>query len=119
VREYLQASDLFIFLSLRENFSLSILEALCTGLPSLLTRVGGAPMGPHETGWGELVDIDAPIDLVLEKILGLLAIRTQWPAMAITSRRIVADGYTIQAVRDRYLRLFDELQSRTQSTVAG
>jgi glycosyltransferase involved in cell wall biosynthesis len=119
VPEYLQASDLFIFLSLRENFSLSILEALCTGLPSLLTRVGGAPMGPHETGWGELVDIDAPIDLVLEKILGLLAIRTQWPAMAITSRRIVADGYTIQAVRDRYLRLFDELQSRTQSTVAG
>ena len=42
VSEYLRASDVFIFLSHFEGFSLSILEALATGLPSIVTNVGGA-----------------------------------------------------------------------------
>ena len=40
VNEYLQASDVFVFPSDYEGFSLSILEAMSVGLPLVSTRVG-------------------------------------------------------------------------------
>jgi glycosyltransferase involved in cell wall biosynthesis len=43
IEEYLQAADLGLFASDSESFCLSILEAMCFGVPSVATRVGGIP----------------------------------------------------------------------------
>ncbi len=43
IEDYLQAADLGLFTSDSESFCLSILEAMCFGVPSVATRVGGIP----------------------------------------------------------------------------
>ncbi len=43
IEDYLQAADLGVFASETESFCLSILEAMCFGVPSVATRVGGIP----------------------------------------------------------------------------
>ena len=53
--EYLQASDIFVFPSDYEGFSLSILEAMTAGLPLVSTRVGIAAELEQGASFGFLV----------------------------------------------------------------
>lgn len=111
VLDYLQASDLFISLSEGEAFSVSILEALSVGLPSILTRVGGAP-DKSEGDWGELLQVRAPTAAALTQVQRLLARQAEWPRMSAVARHIVERHYTIKAVVRRYLVLFEEMNNR-------
>jgi N-acetyl-alpha-D-glucosaminyl L-malate synthase BshA len=43
IEDYIQAADLGLFTSESESFCLSILEAMCFGVPSVATSVGGIP----------------------------------------------------------------------------
>jgi N-acetyl-alpha-D-glucosaminyl L-malate synthase BshA len=43
IEDYLQAADVGLFTSESESFCLSILEAMCFGVPSVATQVGGIP----------------------------------------------------------------------------
>jgi len=53
VAPYLQAADLFVLPSIAEGFSISLLEALSSALPAVVTNVGGAAdIIDHKTnGW--------------------------------------------------------------------
>jgi len=56
VAAHLQASDCFCLLSDYENYSNAVVEAMATGLPVLVSRVGGFPMQVNEGLNGYLVD---------------------------------------------------------------
>lgn len=51
VAPYLAASDLYVSLSTSESFGLANAEALCAGLPSVCTAVGGVPEVLGEGAW--------------------------------------------------------------------
>jgi len=69
----MRASDAFALTSLSEAASLTVIEAMATGLPSVLTHVGGNP------------------ELVRHEQEGLLFPRSDWAGCAVAIRRIFTD----------------------------
>jgi glycosyltransferase involved in cell wall biosynthesis len=108
VHEYLQASDLFVFPSDYEGFSLSILEAMTAGLPMVSTRVGVAAELESTWGFGLLV---APKDRTafrdaLRRLLEDGALRAQ---MGANAQAAVRERYSLSAEARRYVDVFAEL----------
>lgn len=105
VEQYLQACDAFIFLSHFEAFSLSMLEALATGLPSIVTDVGGARevIQPHT--WGSIVPIRADAATLVREVDWLLSRRHDWPLMGQLARAAVEQRYSMAAVAQQYAAL--------------
>jgi glycosyltransferase involved in cell wall biosynthesis len=108
VNEYLQVSDLFVFPSDYEGFSLSILEAMTAGLPMVSTRVGLAAELEDRGRFGLLVP---PKDKMafrdaLRRLLADAALRSE---MGTTARALVSEQYSTGAEARRYLQLFTEL----------
>lgn len=109
VSEYLQASDVFIFLSHSEAFSLSILEAVATGLPSIVTNVGVAPEVVQHHEWGVLVDAEAPVETILNEVEWLMSRHDTWPSMGHAARSIIVTNYAMPVIALQYIDLFDRL----------
>jgi glycosyltransferase involved in cell wall biosynthesis len=108
VHEYLQASDVFVFPSDYEGFSLSILEAMTAALPMVSTRVGIAAELAHTCRFGLLVpprDRAAFRDAI-RRLLPDAALRAELGANA---RAAVVAQYSVTEEARRYLGLFEEL----------
>jgi glycosyltransferase involved in cell wall biosynthesis len=71
VIDFLGLIDVVVFPTLREAFSLAILEAMCSGRAVVATRVGGIPELIHHEVNGLLVDPERP-DQLAEAVLRLL-----------------------------------------------
>jgi glycosyltransferase involved in cell wall biosynthesis len=110
VRSWLQSSDLFALLSSNEGFSCSLLEAMSTGLPSVVS------------------DIPANTQLIEDGVHGLVAPLRDEPAIAralvrlledpplrrkcaAAARQRVVDNYSMDKVIDLYESLFTEVLS--------
>ena len=108
VHEYLQASDLFVFPSDYEGFSLSILEAMAAGLPMVCTRVGIAAELADSCRFGLLVpprDRESFRD-ALQRLLPDAALRAE---LGTNARAAVQNRYSLAAEARRYLEVFAEL----------
>jgi glycosyltransferase involved in cell wall biosynthesis len=108
VHEYLQASDVFVFPSDYEGFSLSILEAMTAALPMVCTRVGIAAELADSCRFGLLVpprDRESFRD-ALQRLLPDAAQRAE---MGANARAAVQSQYSLAAEARRYLDVFAEL----------
>ncbi|MDP9009195.1 MAG: glycosyltransferase family 4 protein [Pseudomonadota bacterium] len=108
VDEYLQASDLFVFPSDYEGFSLSILEAMMVGLPMVTTRVGIAAELEGHGRFGLLVPPKNKMAFrdALRLLLQDSSLRAEMGSMA---RAMVQAQYSCDAEARQYLDLFAEL----------
>ncbi|HEX4241929.1 MAG TPA: glycosyltransferase family 4 protein [Steroidobacteraceae bacterium] len=108
VHEYLKASDLFVFSSDYEGFSLSILEAMSVGLPLVSTRVGIAAELEAHAEFGLLVP---PKDerALRDALRTLLPDADRRAAMGRAARSLVQSQYSLGAEAGRYLDLFGTL----------
>lgn len=105
---FLQAVDLFVMPSVSEGFSLSTLEALACGLPTVATTVGAIPDMVTDGTTGKLV---APDDLpaLLGAICQLLANRGAWGAMGSAARSNVVEHYSLSSTARQLLDLYQRL----------
>jgi len=116
VDAYLRAADLFILPSAAEGLSLSMLEAMASGLPVLVTKVGGAAdvitQGIH--GW--LIPPDAPAALE-SSILQLLVDEGLRARLGQNARQHVTAQYSMAYVAQEHLALYRQvIQSRKGET---
>ncbi len=113
VHEYLQASDVFVFPSDYEGFSLSILEAMTAGLPMVCTRVGIAAELADSCHFGLLVS-PGDRDGFRDALQRLLPDAPQRAEMGANARAAVQGQYSLAAEARRYLDLFAELGEHRQ-----
>lgn len=110
VAPYLKAADLFLLPSATEGLSNALLEAMASGLPAIVTNVGGAPdlIEHQQSGW--LIPPDQPIALQdgLQCLLGDSNMRT---ALGQKARRRVMQEYGLHAVADRLCALYETVRA--------
>jgi glycosyltransferase involved in cell wall biosynthesis len=104
----LHASDIFCHLSLTDGLSNAMLEAMATGLPCVISRVGGNPEVVEDGGSAFVVP---PSDHrhAADRLLELLSDPGRRQAMGARSRQIVEDKFTAEHMVQRFIALYDQL----------
>ena len=115
VVDYLQASDVYVFPSEYEGFSLALTEALACGLPAIATRVGSAE-DVITNGENGLLIANKDYRELQAALETLLAQPEQWPHMAAAARRSIEAKFSLAAMTDAYLHEFGKLTRSTQAT---
>ncbi|MCB1689034.1 MAG: glycosyltransferase family 4 protein [Halioglobus sp.] len=113
VENYLRAADVFILASNREGTPNSVLEAMATGLPCLVTPFLGISAGIGQPGEHyQLVEREP--EAIAAALTGLLQNDTLATAYAERGQRYVVDNVDQQLSLDRYVALYQELAAAAQ-----
>jgi glycosyltransferase involved in cell wall biosynthesis len=104
VPKLLKASDMYVSASHREGMSMSLLEAMAAGLPTVATRVGDAPKMFTE-GSGVLVQPEDPNQLA-KAINSLLADPARMREMGRAAGERVVTKFGLKAWADEYINLY-------------
>lgn len=116
VAPFLKAADLFVLPSDAEGLSNSLLEAMASGLPAVVTNVGAAPelVKSGETGWlippGDRDALSAALCTALDQFQML-------PLYGTQAREFVVRNYSISAVVEQLIELYKEVQLGASKTV--
>ncbi len=108
VLSFLKLSNLFCLLSRSEGFSNAILEAMATGLPCVVTKVGGNPEAVEEGQSGFVVPSE-DANTAADRILTLLRYPDRAKQMGEVGRRVIASKFTVEAMVSRWAKLYDDL----------
>lgn len=108
ISELLRDADLFILPSLREGLPISLLEAMATGLPCIVSKVGEMPGVIRDGSNGLLIEPGASAPLA-DAIARLCADREQAAALAGEARRTVEQNFSIDNTTTEYLRAYSRL----------
>jgi len=115
VADYLQAADLYILPSDYEGFGVGIIEALATGLPTLLTPVGVAPQLVRDGENGFLFPV-RDREAMIRAIDTAMTVRARWPEIGARARAAV-EGMGLETVVQEYVQLCADLVGgRSNST---
>ena len=111
VHEILPAADVFVLSSVSEGVSITLLEAMATGVPICATDVGGnAEVVAHgETGWLSPRNDPAALSEHLDRMLGDNALRDR---MAQAGRQRLFERFTQKPMHDRYAELYRTMTHR-------
>jgi glycosyltransferase involved in cell wall biosynthesis len=108
VENYLRAADLFILASSREGTPNSVLEAMATGLPCLVTPFLGMSAGIGKAGEHyQLVEREP--EAIAAALTGLLENAAMGEAFGERAQRYVVEHVDQQRSLDRYAALYQEL----------
>lgn len=102
--QYLAAFDLFVLATYKENFALTLLEALCAKLPCLATDTGGSPdvvladtgtAPAHATGW---LFKPASTDSLRSTLVTALNQKEKWHDFGQHGHKLVTDNFDFNHV---------------------
>lgn len=109
ITSYYSASDVFVFPTAYEAFSLATLEAVASGLPILATRVNGTEELIKEGYNGFLIERN-PKDIA-EKINILIEDDNLRKQMSKNARR-TAENYSWDKIAKRYVEVYEEVSRK-------
>jgi glycosyltransferase involved in cell wall biosynthesis len=108
VENYLRAADLFVLASNREGTPNSVLEAMATGLPCLVTPFLGISEGIGRAG-EHYQRVDRSSEAIAQGLAGLLESAQRRSELSQRGLRFVVDNLDQQISLDRYAALYEEL----------
>lgn len=110
VKETLLASDVFVFPTLHENLSNSLLEAATVGLPIIATNVGGNPEVIEHNKSGLLINPDNVGELTdaLLQVIEDSSLRTDLGKQAVVK---IESEYTQEKIFERMAEMYDKVLS--------
>ena len=108
IPEVLNALDIFVLPSLREGLSLSLLEAMASGVPIIASRTGGIPEVFGAIEQGRLVD---PLDidrlaLAMTELISLP--KKRLAELGANARQRAVTDFTATRMTEGYERLFEK-----------
>jgi glycosyltransferase involved in cell wall biosynthesis len=109
----LARASLFILPSLSEGVSLTLLEAMASGLPVVCTWVGGNPEIVIDGQTGFLVPTSSP-EALAEKMVFLQARPELTRMMGLAGRRRAEEHFDVHGMLDRYERLYRGVLARAR-----
>jgi sugar transferase (PEP-CTERM/EpsH1 system associated) len=111
IPELIRAFDLFVLPSLAEGISISILEAMASGLPVIATCVGGNPELVIDGQTGLLVPADNPVTMAAA-IEGYLHNQSKLIEHGMAGRKRVEKYFSIDSMISGYMSLYDDVLNR-------
>jgi glycosyltransferase involved in cell wall biosynthesis len=112
VPEYLQASDIFVFPSVKDVFAIAVIEAMSCGLPVIVAPRGG-PKEIVEDGHNGL-HAESLADLS-QALRALLKNKALAASLGQAARRTVLERYGRQRELSAYIELFTSLKASAAS----
>lgn len=106
VPQLLAQAGFFVSATLMEGVSLTLLEAMAVGLPSVTTAVGGNPEVVVEWETGFLVPAAEPVRLAAA-ITRMCSERARWPEMGRRARERVVQHFDVRRMVQEYERLYE------------
>jgi glycosyltransferase involved in cell wall biosynthesis len=106
VEDAYAAATLFTLPSYAEGLPVTALDALASGVPSVLSRPCNLPE-VEEAGAGVLVD--PTVESLHEGLGSLLRAPERWPAMRAAALRLASERYALGPMHDSVERLYREL----------
>jgi len=100
VVKYYQQADILINPSLTEAFGISLVEAMASKIPAIVTRVGGMVEIVSDEVTGRVVQPENPAELA-SAILNLLASESKREAMGAAGYQRAANTFTWQHISDQ------------------
>lgn len=108
VPELLKMSDCFVLSSRSEGLSYSIIEAMASGLPLIVTNVGGNHELVIDEENGYLIPFDEP-DAFTEKLQILIDDKEKRKQFGERSRMIVQKKFSIDSMMQEYIKIYTEI----------
>ncbi|MGH9645762.1 MAG: glycosyltransferase, partial [Bryobacteraceae bacterium] len=105
IEDYLQVADLGFFTSENESFCLSILEAMCFGVPTVARPVGGIPEVVQHQLSGLLVDSNRP-EVLARAVQSLMEAPEEHARMGGAARQRAREHFSAEVILPRYEALY-------------
>jgi glycosyltransferase involved in cell wall biosynthesis len=118
VHALMSQAEFFVLSSVTEGLSITLLEAMATGLPIVATQVGGNAEVVVDEETGLLVPPSSP-EALAAAMLALLRDPKRAQTMGVAARRRVEGSFDLRRVVERYEALYESFVERDVSTVLG
>lgn len=107
----MNALDVFVLPSFREGLSNTILEAMASGLPAVVTKVGGSPEIVIDGETGYLFEV-SNIEQLAGYLCQLFEDKNLLAKMSKQARQHVVDNYSLQGMVENYQQTYLDLMRR-------